>query len=170
MVFPLLARESINRNLNYLKTVYEKKYKTYENWPIFINFISLLKPCVKIMVINYAVCTVSFIVGPIIVYIFSNTAMEPLLPYFFPGLSPNCRVTFAINYIQQIYVMLYAFGAFTLHNVLFFVQILHVILLTNIQKTKIWRISRMAAAPEPSYLKISMYLRTIVIAHNECLA
>lgn len=170
MVFPLFARKTINVNLNYLKTVYETKYKMIENWPMFINFVNFLTRCVKILVLNYAVSTIAFILSPIIVRVLSYSTLEPILPYYFPGLSAGSPLGFAFNYLQQVYVMLYAFGAFTLYNVLFLVQILHVILLTNIQKAKIRRISKLAAAPKPSYMRTSMHLRSIIIAHNECLA
>lgn len=169
-VFPLFARENIIANFNYLKTVYEKKYKIVENWPIFLNFIKLLKTCLKIMLMNYLICSISFMLSPLILYSIGDSIIEPIFPYYLPGLTSGSQFGFALNYLVQIMSLAYSCGMFVFYNVLFIVQVMHVILLTNIQKTKIRRVSQMAVERRPSYMKTSMFIRQIIVAHTEGLA
>lgn len=169
-IFPLFAWHRINKNINYLCNLYERKYKAPENLAIFDSFLKQLTLCLRILGTNYSICAISFIISPVIDYILNGwTVLEPIVPYFWPGMSLDNTVHFGINFVQQAISMCYTGLIYIFYNLVFVFQVLHVILMTNMLKANIRIVSKLAHEPKPSFLKISMYLRTIINEHNDCL-
>lgn len=170
VIFPLLARNNINKSLKYLARIYEQNKKSAENWEIFSKFTQILTFLVKLIVMDYAVCVSAFILSPALSYLFIGS-VELILPWYVPGTSRQTTIELAVNLFLQGAAMTYAGVSYAFYNILFVVQILHVILMTNILMAKLRSISQLAEAnaanKNTAHAGALMNLRNVILLYTE---
>lgn len=163
-----MARDSINQTIDFLKQIYETNLKTLENQRVLVNFTKILRTCVKLIIFNYTFCVSSFYLSPVIIYSVTGSA-DPIMPLFLPGTSPDSMVGFTISTIYHLFAIFCAGAVYIFFDVLFAVQVLHVILMSNILRNKICAINEMVTAKNPSHPEIIVNFRNVLIIHNEIL-
>lgn len=168
-LFPLIARTSINDSIALLKQIYIPNLTTSENGQIFNGFAKTLRACAKLIASNYTICVVSFYASPAIIYLVTGS-VDPIMPIFLPGTSPDSHWGYAISTVYHVFAIFSAGCVYIFFDVIFAVQILHVILMSNILTNKIRAINGMAAEASNS-CRLSMLLnfRNVLAIHNEML-
>lgn len=166
--FPHMTKGNINQTINFLKQIYNSNLKTPENQAIFTEFSKILRFCARLIIFNYSFCVASFYLSPMIIYFVTGSA-EPIMPLFLPGTSPESVTDYCINTVYHIFAIFCAGAVYIFFDVLFAVQVLHVILMTNILRNKIRAINDMVSAKNQSRFEIIVNFRNIMIIHNEIL-
>lgn len=170
VIFPLLARTNINKSLKYLAKIYEQNQNSAENLSIFSKFTQILTFLAKLIIMDYAVCVSAFVLSPALTYLFIDS-VELILPWYVPGTSRESTIELVVNLFLQGAAMSYAGISYAFYNVLFVVQILHVILMTNILRAKLRAISQLAeanAAKEiAAHTGALINLRNVILLYTE---
>lgn len=166
-LFPIFAHNRVYQSIQFLTKIYEDNKATTENQPAFREFMKVLSICVKTMMFNYLFCMTTVICSPIFTYLLSDSVLEPFLPYYLPGTGPNSY--FALNLAHQLYGSLVGLAKYISFDILFAVQSLHIILLTNILRNKIVAINQMMEARKPNGLDIYVNFRNVIELHKEML-
>lgn len=167
-LFPHLARENVIKSIDFLSEIYVQNLRTIENVDVFDKFIRILQKCVKIVIFNYSSCVISFYLSPLIIY-YATGSIDPIMPLFLPGTSPDTHLGYGISTCYHLFAIFYAGCVYIFYDVLFAVQVLHVILMTNLFRHKIRGINRMASIKQPSRLEIVLNFRNAMMLHNEIL-
>lgn len=169
-LFPFIARQSINESIDRLKRIYQPNLQTTENLAIFDRFTRILRTCAKLIASNYMMCVVSFYASPAIIYFVTGSA-DPIMPLFLPGTSPDSVRGYIISTIYHIYAIFCAGCVYIFFDVAFAVQILHVILMTDLLMNKVRAINDMAADGKRNCsLQVLINFRNVLMLHNEMLS
>lgn len=168
-IFPFVARQKIGTSINFLKQIYEANSNTLENQDAINWFIKILQTCSKIIISNYSICVISFYASPAIIYLVTGSA-DTIMPIFLPGTSPNTVWGCTLSTIYHIYAIFCAGGVYIFFDVLFAVQVLHIILLSKILRNKIRAIDAMVDVEHPSHYEIMVNFRNVLVLHNELLS
>lgn len=88
-----------------------------------------------------------------------------------PGTSPGNVRDFTINIVYQMIAFYVGILKYTYFDILFLFQMLHIILLTNIMRSKIGAVSDMASMKQvgSNIFKIDINMRNVVMVHMEIL-
>lgn len=164
-VFPLLARSKIVKSIRLLIRVYEQNEHHIENRLCFIRFARILKISSQLLIINYIGGVLLCVCNPAILY-YLNGTREVITAVLLPGTAIETNLQYGLNLAYQFYIIVSAGFIFTYFDLLFIVQLLHVMLMTNILRHKIVAISKMAATNE-SQMDVSLNLRNIINLHIE---
>lgn len=166
-VFPLIARQRIVKSIRFLTQIYETIENNIENSFSSSRFAKILKVCAELIMLNYGCCILACITCPIIIYLLSG-AHELMIPIYMPGMSLDSIEHYALNMIPQPFLSIYSGIIYAYFDLLFVIQMLHVILMTDILRQKVRAISEMAAASRQiSHYEISLNLRNVINLHIE---
>lgn len=166
ILFQLVMRRQVIDNIKFLSNVYEENVGSSENWPIFDRFIKILSICIKLLIGEYLVCSTLCILFPGVYYLATNLKML-IAPIFLPAMSIDSPDHFAFNIIDQVFRVYLAAFILILFDTIFTLQMLHVILLTNILRHKIRAINEISVVRVPSSLEIMINLKNVVKFHVE---
>lgn len=142
---------------------------TLENNETIDSFIKILQTCSKVIISNYSICVVSFYASPGIIYLITGS-VDTIMPNFLPGTSPDTVWGCTLSTIYHIYAIFCAGSVYIFFDVLFAVQVLHVILLSKILRNKIRAIDDMVDVEHPSHYTIMVNFRNVLVLHNEMLS
>lgn len=166
-VFPLIARPRIVKSVRFLIQIYEQNKSPIENYLSFHRFEKINKICAQLILLDYGWCFIVIITSPLMIYMLSGSR-ETILPIYFPGMSLDSIQHYIINMIPQSFLCALSAVIYAYFDLLFVVQLLHVILMTDILRQKARAISQMAAASrQTSHVEISLNLRNVINLHNE---
>lgn len=167
-IFLLFARPGITKSFEVLHKIYQQNQHVFENQLLFQRFVDILEFLVTFMFIEYAVTYLVALMTPGISYLFTGT-VEYVSVAFVPGLSLDSWHCIFHCIFQEILhsnsIFVYCY-----FDLLFVVQVLHVILMTNILCKKIRAISRRIKVKRRNRrLEIALNLRNLIKLHNELL-
>lgn len=156
--------------MNFVNSVYEQNLRSTVNLNIFNDFIKALSFCVKTIMKLFASAVLFACFVPIIVYLWNNSIIEPIVPMVIPGTTLDSFNNYAVNYIDQIFKCLFGSAAYLFFDTLYVILIFHVILLTNILQKKISIINELVLdKKKSSTLDIKKKFIAIIQLHNEML-
>lgn len=152
--------------------MYEQNLVSQNNWKIFDRFVIILGVFLKLIIFECTVVCLSFIISPIILYALDNSKLELNVPFpfFLPGTSPDSFYDFELNVIYQSLGTLIISIFYAFFEMIFVIQILHVILLTNLLKSKIKTLNNINGESEACRVKVNKDLVKIILLHNELLS
>lgn len=130
----------------------------------------ILKIWAKIMIIQYIGCSTIFITSPLVVYILTGKTYEPILAWYLPGTEIARIPDYLINLLLQAMTAALDGLTYAYFDLLFIIQILHMILLTTILQHKMDEINTMILAKSNETPMINLHFRNIIMLHNEMLA
>lgn len=152
--------------MTFLHEIYDRNHYASDNWPIFNAFVRMLGIFVRLLFVFYAIGVVGILLGPGVIYLFDGTR-QLFVPVYFPGMSFDNNGHYALNMGYQLISIGFASGSYLFFDLLFVVQLLHVILLTNIMCQNVSTIERMTSAKRSSPLEISKSLHNVINMQND---
>lgn len=167
-IFLLLVRPRIIKSFEILTKIYQQNDKTAENQSIFQRFIDVLEIALQFIIGAYAFALLVVLIGPIILYFFTNIDGY-LLITLIPGLSLDSWHRLVHSIFQGIIAIECAAiqGYF---DVLFVIQVSHIVLMGEILRKKVRAISRrLGVKQQKRRMEIAMNLRNVINLHNEML-
>lgn len=160
----------MNASIDKLKLIYLANLEATDNLAIFDRFTRILRTCVKLISSNYIMCVVSFYTSPGIIYFVTGSA-DPIMPIFLPGTTPDSVRGYIISTIYHIFAIYCAGCVYIFFDIAFAVQILHVILMTDIMINKLRTINDLALDTRNNrQLEILANFRNILLLHNDMLS
>lgn len=167
--FPLIVRTQILTSLKFLSKIYEQNRQTIANRIVLSRFGRILYFCAKLLLIDYIVVGILAILSPALLYYFANIK-EYIAPVWLPGLPLNYCHEYPINMLFQALIVYCGCIYYLYFDILFVVQVLHVILLVEIMRQKVREISTMAINRQRfNAIDIKFNVRNIILMHNELL-
>lgn len=163
---PIFARTSVHSSIEYLDEIYKRNETTDENLTLFTEFIEKLKPIATSPLIGSSIMSAAIAISAVLIYFLSDSELAVLLPMYLPGTSLGTHTGYAINVSYQMFSIYTAILTYTFHDVLLMFQLFHVILLTNIMRSKIRAVSRMAAKEQ---INIDLNMRNVILIHVDIL-
>lgn len=154
--------------MDFLVKVYEQNRNSVENRPIFDKFIKILKMCVQFICVEFWLCTIACCAYPAATYYFSHgTVLVQIQPWFLPTTNANSYLSYSLNIFYEFVAVCYAAASYSFFDSLLALQILHVILLTNILRHKIQMLNKMVETKEWSHSEIGVNLRNTILLYEE---
>lgn len=153
-LFPLFACSQIVNSIDFLEQIYRRNYAGTENQTIFRRFGRIIEPIALFICGDYIWIFILVTTTPIVIY-FVNGAKHIIIPAMIPTLNNDIAWQWAINLIFQAYLSLMTCMCYAFFELIFVVQVLHVMLLAQILAKRI---------REPR-----MDVREIIIGHIELL-
>lgn len=164
-MLPLAARSNINRSVEFLAKIYEQNSKTAEHELILRRFASILTIAAQLVVANYSVGSLGILMSPAAIYCFYGT-YDVILPVVVPGTTLDTASEYAINLMVQAATMVYSCLVFIFCDLLFVVQMLHVILMVAILCQKITIIDGVTES-RASQVEIKLNMKNMIDLHND---
>lgn len=166
--FLLLARPKIIESFDTLTKIYQQNQNILENQSIFKRFMDIFEPFIHFVMIEYAIVTISAAISPGIYYLFNGT-IEYMAPFFIPGLSIDSWQC-VWHFVLQAYLVVNTGFFYGYFDLLFFIQVLHVVLMIQILGKKVRAISRQCGTKRRKRrVEAAMNLRNLIDLHNEVL-
>lgn len=154
--------------MDFLDHVYSRNAKSAFNRETIENFMSKLRPCIKLVFFNYSACIASFLIFPVLIYMFTGTLVE-MLPLIVPGFNLDSPGGFALNSVYHLFLLASALGVYIYFDASFTFQMLHVFLLSDIIRNKIEEINRLVSIRKSDAMLIKIEFRNLFLIHNEML-
>lgn len=170
-IYPLINRKRITKSLEFLINVYEQNRNNMDDWHIFNDFIKILKFCVQFIFVNFWLATIACSAYPALTYYFSNSQRVLPVPFYLPGTSPasnaNSWLSYSLNLFYGLGAVCHGSAAYIFHDALLALQILHLILFTNILRHKIRILNEMVEMKQHPQIEIGVNLRNIILLYEE---
>lgn len=173
MLSTLIIRKKIIQSIEFLKNIYIKSQRSGDIDGVFASFQNTLRQCVTIIIVGYSWSCIIIASTPLILYSFDNSIVQPMVPVCLPGTSIyRSAYDYALNCLFSFLILLYGHIVQIHFDALLIIQVLHVILLSNILRQKVNCINgytldgqdKMAA-----HFEMKINVRNIVLCHNEFL-
>lgn len=158
------------KSIQFLRNVYKRNIGTMDNGSVIDDFVKLLRFLIKCLLLECGFCAMSYASSPLLIYICTGE-LEPIFPWYLPGTKPNSTVDYIQNLPYQSFANYSAAGIFTFFDAMFTFQMVHVTLLSNILRSKIWTINQMVTDKNPSStMNVRINLRNLILLQKEMLS
>lgn len=121
---------------------------------------------IRVLMVSYAIGVTITFIWPISLYIVSGTR-QLIVPIYFPSMSLESNVDYAVNLLYQIFVAPYGAVIYLHFDLLFVILLMHVNLMNDILCEKVRALNRIIATMRSSRMDISLKLRNLVFLQNE---
>lgn len=165
-MFLLTARRKIINLFDLLDNVYRQNWNGHKNQEILNRFTKMLMRFLRFVFINCAASLAGAIFFTIIWNRYS-TEYRCFMPAHLPGVPIGTADGFAVNAIWQLGVFAYAGSTYAFFDGLNALLMLHVILLTNILRSKFQTINELAADQRSSQAEIRERIKNVIVLQNE---
>lgn len=168
-VFPITHKVHLRKAIDFLEKIYIANTNSTENRQLFIDFTILLSKIINILKWIAIAAFFTYITSPAVLYLVDDSHLESILSWVIPGTMPGSANIkhYIINQVFNFFVIFWAVDYYILFAMIFTFLLLHVKLLANIMRNKVYGMDRVLLGKRPSNYEIKMRLKNIILLHNE---
>lgn len=164
--YTLYYRSDIKASIHSLETIYLQSAANEGNIMILTKFVRLLKRSISFIFTNFILCQTAFITAPGLIYLLTGSVLL-ILPSPIPGVDHTTTFGYILNMLYHACMVSLAAGLYIYSDGLLTVQVLHVILMSNILRKRIQDVSVMSSPESPHRSAVHIHFRNILILHND---